>query len=108
MHSQYRAIGIVEEYVLSLALFERLLPRWFANTSTAYARMPASMKSHASQFANNLTGTSQAGAISNEARLILHGMKVVQDDIRFYEAAVRRFWYDAVTAGLVGRNNEIS
>ena len=63
--------------------------------------MPASRKSHSTEFANNFTGTSQAGAISNEARSILHELKVVQDETRFYREAVRRFWYDAVTAGLV-------
>ena len=101
MHSQYRAIGIVEEFELSLALFERRLPRWFANTSRAYARMPASRKSHATAFSNNLTGTSHAGEISNEARSILSGIKEVQDDVRFYKEAVRRFWFDVVATGLV-------
>jgi hypothetical protein len=101
MHSRYRAIGIVEEFDLSLSLFERRLPRWFANASYVYARMPASRKSHSTEFTNNFTGTSQAGAISNEARSILHELKVVQDETRFYREAVRRFWYDAVTAGLV-------
>ena len=50
------------------------------------------------------------GAAAIEEAKLAHPSadEVVQDDIRFYEAAVRRFWYDAVTAGLVGRNNEIS
>ena len=98
---RYNAIGLTEEFELTLQVFEHRLPMWFAHASKMYARK-VDKYDHQTSFTNNLTNFSMAGALSNQAVAILRRMPFMRDELEFYKQAVRRFWRDAAAAGLLG------
>ena len=101
MNSSYRAVGITEEFELSLDLFASKLPTWFSNATHVYRTRNFANTVHATAYSNNLTGTSSAGCVSNEARSLLHQMKWFQDEVYFYKQAAYLFWQEVARLDLI-------
>ena len=99
MRTRYRVIGLTEEFDLTLRLLEHALPSWFQNASGIY-HASRNAFTHPTPWYNNLTGTTTTG-VSKRALSLLRGWPPYRDEKLFYEEAVRRFWVDAVQAGVV-------
>ena len=99
MRTRYRVIGLTEEFDLTLRLLEHALPSWFQNASGIY-HASRNAFTHPTPWYNNLTGTTTTG-VSKRALSLLRGWPPYRDEQLFYEEAVRRFWVDAVQAGVV-------
>ncbi|KAH8043893.1 hypothetical protein JL722_14974 [Aureococcus anophagefferens] len=90
LDDDYVFVGLTEEYDLSVAVLERLLPQFFAGASAVLHDGHAVPKVTSAR--NPATGTRGAGAVSKEARKILMNTTSCRAEARFYAAAKRRFW----------------
>jgi dermatan/chondrotin sulfate uronyl 2-O-sulfotransferase UST len=85
--NKYLFVGLTDEFELSVRMFEKLLPQFFAGAVTVYADYP---HSRATSDENPLTKTKLTGAISNRARKILESHNA--EETLLYENIKRLFW----------------
>ena len=99
--ASYAFVGIAEEYELTVAALERLLPRYFREAS-ALAAAVNDRRWHTTALVNNATGTSGNGCISGVARdLFRERWGLYADEVALYDQVKRRFWCTVAALGLV-------
>jgi len=87
----YVFVGLTEEMDLTIRIFEKLLPYWFAGVSKM--KIP---HDRSSSYENQLTGTAHKGAVTNKAKAQLMQNHHFREEVEFYEIIKRRFWLTAV------------
>ena len=90
LDEDYVFVGLTEEYDLSVAILEQLLPRFFLGASAILHDGHAVPKMTSSR--NPQTGTRALGAVSRAARKILMNTTSCQAEVAFYTAVKARFW----------------
>jgi dermatan/chondrotin sulfate uronyl 2-O-sulfotransferase UST len=85
--NKYLFVGLTDEFELSLKMFEKLLPQFFAGAVKVHADDP---HSRATSDENPLTKTNLTGAISTRARKILESHNA--EESLLYEKIKRLFW----------------
>lgn len=90
VRDDYTFVGIIEEWELSVKIFERLLPRFFAGGTNYVKEHTRDPHVLASPEFNPLTNTTKKGAISGYVKDRLS--KYNPEQIAFYEHMKRLFW----------------
>ena len=88
IRDRYLFVGIVEEWELSVQMFEHLLPRFFKG-ATAYLKDQPHILNKTPEV-NPLTHTTKTGAISTHVRDALK--RYNHDEVLLYERIKRLFW----------------
>eukprot|EP00440_Ansanella_granifera_P072296 gb/GFBE01078457.1/.p1 GENE.gb/GFBE01078457.1/~~gb/GFBE01078457.1/.p1 ORF type:complete len:224 (+),score=21.93 gb/GFBE01078457.1/:1-672(+) len=80
----YTLVGITERMKDSLALFEKLLPQWFAGATKAYAGLP---RARVSRTFNRMTNTSLTGYVPEHTKaLIMKHWTLYHSEAELYNA----------------------
>ena len=87
----YLFVGLMEEYDLTVRVFEALLPQFFEGASATY-NDKRRRRPKAGATRNPVTGTLGLGAVSKSARGILLNTSSCAQEARFYALAKRKFW----------------
>lgn len=94
---KYFFVGLTEEFVRSVNVLEALLPDWFAGASEELGKM-ARMKELT--LHNPLTGTTQTGCVSDEAKDDLKALEpACSQELEFYDGVKLLFWQRFASVG---------
>lgn len=96
LHDDYAVVGVLEDWGLSLRVFERLLPAFFCGAA-AYAEMRVPVREERGDSAPR---PAEDDALPPDSAALLHGW--LADDVVLYAAARRRLQAQAAGLGLAG------
>eukprot|EP00965_Chrysotila_dentata_P262526 6214594-Pleurochrysis_carterae.AAC.1 len=102
LNTRYTAVGITEDMVLTVALFEKMLPEFFSGASKFYTSRSSLVSFETTKGVNPLTGTSKSGAVSDFVRaLIIEHEPGYKDEMAFYTEVRKLFLKRACALGLL-------
>eukprot|EP00965_Chrysotila_dentata_P141011 4661250-Pleurochrysis_carterae.AAC.1 len=103
LNTRYTAVGITEEMVLTVALFEKMMPKFFSGAFKEYTSRTSLVTRETSKEENPITGTSKSGAVSDVVRrLIIENEPGYKEEMAFYDAVKKLFFKRLCKFGLLG------